>query len=169
LISGNPEVFDNVGNDTARHVARMPCKSDEAVGSERIRVVPMAASGAKEFTTDLAKAALQLAAIPRGVFAHRSGGENEFVAEGDRNRAARFEQGFQVDFGGLLKTERGFAPVASVRMAAGKQRRFCNPHAVFIPPDLHFREWNDHGAATVTRPAAAVKRRFNGGRFADSA
>lgn len=161
LIPGNAEVFDNVGDDTSRHIAGMPRESDQAIRTKRIRVMPVAAGGAKKFTTDFAEATFQLAAIPGGVFAHGSGGENEFVTEGHGNRAASFEQCFQMDFGGLLKAERGFTPVASVRMAARQQRRFGNPHAVFILPELHFREWNDHNAVTVTRSASGVKRGFD--------
>jgi hypothetical protein len=40
--------------------------------------------------------------------------------------------------GGLLKTKGGFAPVAPVRVTARQQRRFGNPHAVFILANLHF-------------------------------
>lgn len=162
LIAGDPEVLDNVGDDAARHVARMPGESDQPVGTKRIRVMPVTARRAKKFTTDFAEAPFQLAAVPGGIFAHRSGGENKFVAEGNRYGAASFEQRFQVDFGGLLKAERGFAAIASVRVAAGQGRRFGNPHTVFILTDLHFREWNDHSAATVTRRAPGVKRGFDG-------
>ena len=68
----------------------------------------------------------------------RSGGENKFITEGFWNRASGFKQRFEMRLGGLLKTQSGFAPVASVRVTAGQQRRFGNPHAVFILPELHF-------------------------------
>ena len=50
----------------------------------------------------------------------RSGGQNKFVAESFGNRASGFEERFEVGFGGLLKTQNGFAPITSVRMAAGQ-------------------------------------------------
>lgn len=92
LIAGDAEVFDNVGNDPARHVARMPGEGDQAVGTKRIGVMPMTTRSAQKFTTDFAESPLQLTAVPRGVLAHRSGGEDEFVAEGGRDGAAGFEQ-----------------------------------------------------------------------------
>jgi hypothetical protein len=162
LIAGDAEVFDNVRNDAARYVARMPREGDEAVGTKRIRVMPVTTRSAKQFTTDFAEAPFQLAAVPRGIFAHRSGSENKFVAEGHRDGPACFEQRFQMNFGSLLKAQRGLAAIAPVRVATGQEQRFGNPHAIFILPDLHFREWNDHSAATIARHAAGVKRAFNG-------
>jgi hypothetical protein len=41
-------------------------------------------------------------------------------------------------FGGLLKPQCSLAPVTSMRVAAGQQRRFSNPHAIFVLPELHF-------------------------------
>src|ERR1041384_4838529 len=93
--------------------------------------------------------------------AHSSSGENELVAESWRDGASGFEQSFQMRFGGLLKTERGFAAVASVRVTAGQQRRLGNPHAVFVLTELHFRERNNHGAATITRRPTVVKKTFD--------
>jgi hypothetical protein len=161
LVARDAEVFDNVRNDAARHIARMPSESDQAVGTKRIRVMPVTARGAEKFTTDFAESPLQLAAVPRGEFGHGSGGENKFVAESRRNGASGFEQRFQVSFGGLLKAKRGFAAVTPVRVAAGQQAGLGYPDAVLIPPDLHFREWNDHNATTVTRRASGVKRAFD--------
>jgi len=128
----------------------MPCERDEAVGTEGIRVMPVAPGGAKEFTTNLAQPALQLAAVPRGIFAHRSGSENELVAEGGRDGAPGFEQSFQMRLGRLLESQGGLASVAPVCVATGQQGGFGNPDAVFIPTDLHFREWNDHSGHKVT-------------------
>ena len=68
----------------------------------------------------------------------RSGGENKFIAESFWNWTPGFKERFKVSFGGLLKPQSGFAPVASVRVTAGQQRRFSDPHAVFILPELHF-------------------------------
>ena len=52
----------------------------------------------------------------------RSGGEDKFVAEGFGNRTPGFKKCFKMRFGGLLKAQSGFAPVASMRMAAWQQR-----------------------------------------------
>ena len=104
----------------------------------------VAPGGAEQFTANFAQAAFNLAAVPSGVFAHRSGGEDEFVAEGCRNGTAGVEQRFQMRLGGLLKTQGRFAPVAPVRVAAGEQNGFRNPNAVFVLPDLNFRERNYH-------------------------
>ena len=77
---------------------------------------------------------MKLPAIPRWVFAHRSGGEDKFVTEGGRNGASCFKQGFEMHLGGQLKTQGGFAAIASVGVAPGQQRRLGNPHSVFILP-----------------------------------
>jgi hypothetical protein len=68
----------------------------------------------------------------------QSGGENEFVPKGFGNRASGFEERFKVGFGGFLKTQSGFSTVASVRVTARQQRRFGNPYAIFIAPELDF-------------------------------
>ena len=157
IVATDVEVFDDIGDDAARHVARMPGKRDEAVGAKGIRVMPVAPSGAKKFTTNLTQTALQLAAVPGGIFAHRSGGENKFVAEGGRNGTPGFEQSFQMHLGRLLKSQGGLAPVAPVCVTTGQQGGFGNPDAVFILTELHFREWNDHNGCTVTCFALDVK------------
>ena len=36
IVAADAEVFNNVGNDAARQVTRMPRKSDEPVGTKRI-------------------------------------------------------------------------------------------------------------------------------------
>ena len=64
--------------------------------------------------------------------------------------------------GSLLEAERGFAPVASVRVAAGQEAGFGNPYAVFVSAELHFGERNDHRKETLTRSAVGVKRTFDG-------
>jgi hypothetical protein len=46
LVAGDAEVFDDVRNDTARHVARMPGKCDEPIRAKRIGVVPVTAGAA---------------------------------------------------------------------------------------------------------------------------
>jgi hypothetical protein len=157
IVAADAEVFDDVGDDAAGHIARMPCERDEAIRTERIRVMPVASSGAKKFTTNLTQTALQLAAVPGGIFAHRSGGKNEFVAEGGRDGTPGFEQGFQMRLGSLLESKDGLATVAPVRVAAGQQGGFGNPHAIFILTELHFRKWNDHNGHKVTSSASDVK------------
>jgi hypothetical protein len=157
VVTADTEVFDDVGDDAAGHVARMPRKRDEAVGAEWIRVMPVAPSSAKKFTTNLTQTALQLATVPRGIFAHRSGGENKFVAEGGRDGASGFEQCFQMRLGGLLESKSGLATVAPVRVTPRQQCGFGNPHAIFILTELHFREWNDHNGLKVTFSASDVK------------
>lgn len=157
LVARDAEVFDDVGNDTARHVARMPGERDQSVRSEGVGVVAMTARSAQEFAANFAESSLQLTAVPRGVFAHGSGGEDKFVAESRWNGSPGFEQRLQMGFGGPLEAERGFAAVAPVRMAAGQQRRFGDPNAVLILSQLHLRERNNHCAPTIARSAFRVK------------
>jgi hypothetical protein len=103
LVPSNSQVFDDVSDDATRHIPRVPLKSDDAVGAEWIRIMTVAASVAQVFTSDFAQATFQLTTIERWVFAHRSGRENKFVAEGRRNWTARFQQRFQMGLGRLLK------------------------------------------------------------------
>jgi len=135
----------------------MPCERDKPVGAKWICVMPMAPGGANEFTANLTQMTVKLTTVPGRVFAHRSGGEDEFVAEGGRDGTSGFEQGFQMRLGGLLKSKSGLATVAPVRVAAGQQGGFGNPDAVFILTELHFREWNDHNGHKVTSSASDVK------------
>lgn len=165
LVAGDSEVFDDIRDDAARDVARMPSEGDQSVGMEGIGVVSVAASRAEQFTTDFPGSPLQLSAVPRGVFAHDSGGEDKFIAEGGGNGTSGFEQCFEMGLGGQLKAERGFVPVAPVRVTAGQQIGFGDPHAVIVLPESHFRERNDHGAVTIARRASGVKWRFDGRRF----
>ncbi len=161
FVAREAEVFDDVGDDPARHVAGMPGNGDEAFGLERIGVMPVAARSTEQFTADFPEAALQLPAVVARVFAHGSGGEDELVAKGRWDRPARFQERFQVDLGSLLKTQCGLAAVAPVCVAARQEVGFRNPHAVFILTELHFRKRNDHSGTTVARPAAGVKRAFD--------
>jgi hypothetical protein len=105
LVAGDAEVFNDVRDDAARDVTRMPGKGDETIGTKRIGVMPVTARGAEQFAADFAESPFQLTAVVGRVFAHGSGGEDEFVAESRRNGAAGFEQRFQMDFGGLLEAE----------------------------------------------------------------
>src|ERR1051325_8178765 len=160
FVPRDAEVFNDIRDDSARHVARMPRERDEPVGPKRIGIMPVTAGGAKEFAADFAESPLQLAAVVGRAFAHGSGSEDELVAERGRDGAAGFEQRFQMRFGRLLKAESGFASIAPVRVAAGQQVGLGNPHAVFVLAQAHFRERNDHRAETVTRCASGVKGRF---------
>ena len=87
----------------------------------------------------------------------RSGSEDEFVAEGFRNGTPGFEERFEMGFGGLLKTQGRFAPVASVRVTAGQQTGLGNPDAIFILSELHLRKWNDHCGTKLTHFVLTVK------------
>src|SRR5208283_1615965 len=118
VVAADAEVFDDVSDDAAGHIARMPRERDESVGTEWIRVMPVAPGGAEEFAANLTQTTVKLAAVPGGIFAHRSGGENKFVAESGRDGASGFEQGFQMRLGSLLESKGGLATVAPVRVAA---------------------------------------------------
>ncbi len=83
--------------------------------------MPVTAGVAQVFAADLAETPLQLAAVERGVFAHDSGGDNEFVAEGGWDGAASFQECLQMGLGRFLKPKNGFAPVTSMCVAAGQQ------------------------------------------------
>jgi hypothetical protein len=156
FVAGDAEVFDDVRNNAARHVARMPRESDNAVGAERAGVMSVTAGVAEVFTADFAETTLQLAAVERGVFAHRSGSENEFVAKSQRNGSARFQQGFQMSLGRLLEMENRFAPITTMRVATGQQPRLGNPHSVLIASRLDFRDGNYHNAETIPISAGVV-------------
>ena len=160
FIARDPEVFEDVGNYAARHFAGRPGKGDQAIGAEWIGIMPVAAGVAKMQASDLAEAAFQLAAVDCGIFAHGSRGEDELVAESGWDGASGFKEGFQMRFGGSLETKRGFAPIASVRVTTGQQRRFGNPNAVFILTNLHFRERHNHGGGKLTCPRLDVKARL---------
>jgi hypothetical protein len=69
----------------------MPGKGDEPVGSERIRVVPVAARRAEQFADDFPEPPLQLATVVGRVPAPDSGGEDEFIAERRRDGTASFQ------------------------------------------------------------------------------
>jgi hypothetical protein len=157
FVPRDAKVFNDVRNDAARHIAGMPRKCDETIRAEWIRVMPVAARVAKMFATDFAEAAFQLAAVDCGVFAHGLCGENKLVAESRWDWTSGFKQRFQMRFGGLLKPKDGFAPVTPLRMTTGQQRRFGDPHAVFILTNLHFRERNNHNECKLTWIRSDVK------------
>ncbi len=78
-------------------------------------------------------------------------------ASGGRDGTTGSEQRFEMELGSLLETQVGFAPVASVRVAAGQQGGFGNPNPVFILTDLNFRERNNHNGQKVIRSTPDVK------------
>jgi hypothetical protein len=52
LVASDAEVFNDVGDDAAWHIAWMPGKGDEPVGLERIGVMPVATRRAEQFAAD---------------------------------------------------------------------------------------------------------------------
>ena len=63
FVASDAEVFDDVRDDATWHIAGMPGKGDEPVGSERIGVVPVAARRAEHFAADFPGPPLQLATV----------------------------------------------------------------------------------------------------------
>jgi hypothetical protein len=94
-----------VGDDAARHVARMPRKRNDAVRMERIGVVPVTARATEVLAANVPEPSFELPTVIGRVFAHESGREDEFVAERRRDRATGFQESFQMRLGGLLKAE----------------------------------------------------------------
>jgi hypothetical protein len=134
FIAGDAEIFNDVSDDAARHVARMPRKRDDAIRMEGIGVVAVTARATEVLATDVPESSFELPTVIGRVLAHESGREDEFVAERRRDRATGFQQSFQMRLGGLLKAEQGFASVASMSVAAGQETGFGDPHTVFILP-----------------------------------
>jgi hypothetical protein len=134
FITGDAEIFNDVSDDAARHVARMPRKRDDAIQVEGIGVVAVTARITEVLATDVPESSFELPTGIRRVLAHELGREDELVAERRRDRAAGFQQSFQMRLGGLLKAEQCFASVASMSVAAGQEGRFGDPHTVFILP-----------------------------------
>ena len=91
FVASDAEVFDDVRDDAAWHIAGMPGKGDEPVGSERIGVVPVAARRGEQLAADFPEPPLHLAAVAGRVPAHDSGGKDEFVAERRRDGTASFQ------------------------------------------------------------------------------
>ena len=88
----------------------------------------------------------------------RSGSQNEFVAEGGRDGAAGFQQGFKMRLGDFLETQRGFAAVATVRVATRQPQGLGNPDAIFVLTKLHFGEWNNRNGSSITGLRSNIKR-----------
>jgi hypothetical protein len=156
LFACDAEVFDDVPNDAARHIARVPGKRDDEIRAEGIGIMPVAAGVAEVLAADFAQATLQLPAVERGVFGHRSGGQHELVAEGGRDRPACLQKGFQMSFGRFLKAEYGLTPITPMRMATRQEAGFCYPDAVLIPPRLDFRDRHYHSPRTLNPAGESV-------------
>ena len=77
----------------------------------------MAAGGAEQVATNFPQAALQLPAIERGVFAHNSSRQDEFVAKRGRDGSPRFHQCLQMRLGCELEAQHGFATIPPVSVA----------------------------------------------------
>ena len=105
FVTGDAEIFNDVGDNAARYVARMPRKCDDAIRMEGIGVVTVTASATEVFATNFPESPVELPTIVGRVFTHESGRDDEFVAKRRRNRPARFQQSFQMCLGGLLKAE----------------------------------------------------------------
>ncbi|MGA2181113.1 MAG: hypothetical protein ABSH15_16220 [Verrucomicrobiota bacterium] len=160
VVAADAEVFDNVGNNAAGHIARVPCERDEAVRTEgRVKGFQPHAVGNIEHSTSNIQHRIEGKRTNRaGLLRTRSPSWNKETLRLElRDGAPGFEQSFQMRFGRLLESKGGLATVAPVCMAAGQQGGFGNPHAIFILTELHFREWNDHNGHKVTSSASDVK------------
>jgi len=159
-----PGLRVQVGDDAPGNITRMPRERDEAVGTERVGVVPMAPGGsAEQSTAKLTQPPVHLAGIPGRITAHGSDGEDEPAAESRGDGAPGFEQGFEMRLGRFLETQHGLATVAPVRVAAGQEAGFGDPHAVLVPAELHVRAWHDHDARSLVGPLPRAKRALHAG------
>src|SRR5947199_8097177 len=85
FIAGDAEIFNDVGDDAARHVARMPRKRDDPIRMKGIGVVAVTAPATEVLATDLPESPFKLPTVIGRVLAHESGREDEFVAERRRD------------------------------------------------------------------------------------
>lgn len=122
----------------------MPGEGDQTIRLEGVRIEAVTSGGADVFTADLAESAIKLAAVPGGGTCPCSGGQNEPVTESDRNGPSGFEQGFQMGFGGFLKTQQSFPAVFAVGVAAGKLFGLGDSNAGFVPSQVNFGNWHNH-------------------------
>ncbi len=63
FVASDAEVFEDVRDEATWHIAGMPGKGDEPVGSDRIGVVPVAAHREEEFAAYFPELRLQLATV----------------------------------------------------------------------------------------------------------
>jgi hypothetical protein len=64
IVAGDAEVFNDVGNDSARNISGVPCESNQAIWPEGIGKVAVTSRRPKVFATDFLEPAFQLPAIP---------------------------------------------------------------------------------------------------------
>jgi hypothetical protein len=156
LLSGNPKIFYNIGDNTRWNISRVPGKGNQTIGAKGIGVMPVATGASEMFTPDFPQTSLQLAAIERGIFAHSSSSEHKFIAKCGRNRAPRVQQRFEMRLGRQLKTQNRFTAIAAMRVAARQQAGFGNPYSVLVLPRLDFRDRNDHSPGTIPVGSTSV-------------
>ena len=156
LITGDAEVFNDIGNDAAWHISRVPREGDDSLRAKRIGIMTMTSGVAQVNAANLFQPPFQSAAIEGGVLAHSSSREHKLVSERRRNRASCLEQRLEMRFGRLLKTQDGFTSVTPMRVAARKQVGFGNPNPVFVLARLNLRDRNDHNLSTINIAGCGV-------------
>ena len=73
FVASDAEIFNDVGDDAARHVARMPRKRDDAIRVEGIGVVAVTARATEMLATDVPESSFKLPTVIGRVFTHESG------------------------------------------------------------------------------------------------
>ena len=144
VMSVHAQVLNDIRYDPARDVPGMPRKRDQTIRSKRIAVVPMASRGSNQLATQLSQPAFQLPAVPgRKLFPH-SGCEDKLLPERRRDGPTRLHQRLQMNLGRFLKAQKGLSPILPVGMTPRQQAGLGDPHAIFIPPQVHLRYRHDH-------------------------
>jgi len=124
IVAVDTEVFDNVGDDAAGHVARTPCKRDETVGAEgRVKDFQSHAVGNIEHSTSNLRGRLFLAWLSQALQickvadAERDGRQSSFAqkrASEDRPGVLAAQTFFEQETRSCCKPD-----VASLRLAGG--------------------------------------------------
>ena len=70
ILPRNPEILNDIGDDSSRHVSRMPGERDQPVRLEWVGVMVMTAGGANQPAAQFAETAFQLAAVASWILAH---------------------------------------------------------------------------------------------------
>ena len=86
----------------------------------------------------------------------RSDRQDETLTKRGWNRSARLQQGLQMLFGGLLKSQNRLATVTTMSMAPRQQPRLGNPYAVLVPAHLNLGNWDNHPADTISEVSCMV-------------
>lgn len=160
LLSGDAEVFDDIGNNATGDIAWMPGERNDAVWTKGVRVMPVTAGIPRVDATNFAKSPLEWPTVERGEFAHGLRGQDKLVPKRGRNGATGLQQHFEVGLGGLLKPQNGFAPITAVRMTTRQKIRLGNPDAVLVPARLDFRKGNYHNRRRIAPRAQSVNAVF---------